>query len=109
MSRGKILKACKEFVLTINIKKTELMSQDAEIPPSIYIDGSNFSVVDNFKCLALTISNNLSLDVEINACIGKADTVMANLNKRVWQNISLTMNTKLSLSGMCNQHIPLWT
>ena len=49
------------------------------------------SVVDNFKYLGSTISSNLSLDVEINARIGKAATVMANLNKRVWQNINLTM------------------
>ena len=73
------------------------MAQDAEIPPSIYVDGSNISVVDNFKYLGSTISSNLSLDVEIIACIGKAATIMAKLNKRVWQNISLTMNTKLKI------------
>ena len=71
------------------------MAQDAEIPPLFHIDGSNLSVVDNFKYLGSTISSNLSLDVEINARIGKAATVMAKLNKRVWQNIHLTMNTRL--------------
>ena len=46
----RLLKACKEFALTISIKKTEVMAQVAEIPPpSIYIDGSNLSVIDNFK------------------------------------------------------------
>ena len=59
------------------------MAHDAEIPSSVYIDDSNLSVVDNFKYLRSTISSNLSLDVEINACIGKAATVMAKLNKRV--------------------------
>ena len=58
------------------------MAEDAEIASSFYIDGSNFSVVDNFKYLGSTISSNLSLDVEINARIGKAATVMAKLNKR---------------------------
>ena len=53
------------------------MVQDAEIPPAIYTDDSNFSVVDNFKYLGSTISINLSLDVEINARIGKAATVMS--------------------------------
>ena len=78
------------------------MANDVEIPPSIYIDGSNLSVVDNFKYLGSTISSNLSLDVEINACIGKkAATVMAKLNKRVWQNFSLTMNTKLNVCQAC--------
>ena len=81
----------------MGIKKTKVMAQDAEISPSIYIDGSNFFVLDNFKYLGSTISSNLSLDVEINAHIGKAATVMAKLNKRVWQNISLTMNTRLKV------------
>ena len=45
----RLSKACKEFALTISIKKTEVMAQDAEILPSIYIAGSNLSVVDNFK------------------------------------------------------------
>ena len=52
------------------------MTQNAEIPFSIYVDGFNLSVVDNFKYLGLTISSNLSLDVEINARIGKAATVI---------------------------------
>ena len=60
------------------------MVQDAEIHHSVYHDGSNLSVVDNFKYLGSTISSNLSLNVEINACIGKAAIVMAKLNKRVW-------------------------
>ena len=76
-------KAFKEFALTISIKKTEVMAQDTEISPSIYIDGSNLSVTDNFKYLGSIISSNLSLNVEINARIGKAATVMAVLNKRV--------------------------
>ena len=101
-------KACKEFSLTISIKKTEVMAQDAEIPPSIYVDGSNLSVVDNFKYLGSTISSNLSLDVEINARIGKAATVMAKLNKRVWQNIHLTMNTRLKVYQACVTSILLY-
>ena len=50
----RLSKAYKEFALIISINKTEVMAQD--------IDGSNLSVVDNFKYLGLTISNNLSLD-----------------------------------------------
>ena len=94
---GQTFEACKGFAFTINIKKTEVMAQDAEISPSTYIDGFNLSVVDIFKYLGSTISSNLSLDMEINACIWKAATVMAKLNKMVWQNISLTMNTRLKL------------
>ena len=84
------------------------MAQDAEIPPSVYIDGSNLSVVDNIKYLGSTISSNLSLDLEINARIWKAATVMAKLNKRVWQNINLTMNTKLKVYQACVSSILLY-
>ena len=77
------------------------MAQDAEIPPSIYVDGSNLSVVDNFKYLGSTISSNLSLDVEINTSVEKAATVMAKLNKRVWQSIHLIMNTRLKVYQAC--------
>ena len=48
---NELSKACKEFAFTVGIKKIEVMAQDAEVPPSIYIDGSNLSVVDNFKYL----------------------------------------------------------
>ena len=44
-------KPCKKFALTISIKKTKVIVQDAEIPPSVYIDSCNLSVVDNFKYL----------------------------------------------------------
>ena len=65
-------------------------------------------MVDNFKYLESTISSNLSLDVEINARIRKAATVMAKLNKRVWQNINLTMNTRLKVYQACVTSILLY-
>ena len=77
----RLSKACKEFALTISIKKTEVMAQDEDILSLISIDGCNLSVVDKFRYLEWTISNNLSLDVVINAHNGKAATVMAKLNK----------------------------
>ena len=84
------------------------MAQDAEIPSSVNLNGSNRSVVDIFKYLRSTISRNLSLDVEINARIGKAVTVMAKLNKRVWQNINLTINTRLKVYQSCVTSILLY-
>ena len=77
-------------------------------PPSVYIVSSNLSVVDNFKYLGSSISRNLSLDVEINACIGRAGTVMAKLNKRVWQSINLTMTTRLKVYQACITSILLY-
>ena len=39
--------------------------------------------------------------MEINARIEKTATVMAKLNKRVWQNISLTMNIRFKVYQAC--------
>ena len=38
-------KVYKKFPLTITIKKTKVLAQNAEIPPTIYIDGSKISFV----------------------------------------------------------------
>ncbi|KAI8493291.1 hypothetical protein Bbelb_292950 [Branchiostoma belcheri] len=89
--------ACKEFALKISIKKTEVMVQDAPNSPAIHINGSLLAVTDRFTYLGSTVTNNMSLDVEISTRIGKAASVMSKLNKRVWENRNLTMNTKLKV------------
>jgi hypothetical protein len=94
-------KACKEFVLTISIKKTNVMGQDVPAPPSITIDNELLEVTDHFTYLGSTISNNLSLDSEIDKRIAKAASVMARLSKRVWSNNQLTLNTKLKVYQAC--------
>ena len=58
--------ACREFELTISIKKTNCMGQDVIAPPSINIDNVTLDVVDQFIYLGSTITSNLSLDDEIN-------------------------------------------
>ena len=73
--------ACKEFGLKISLKKTNVMAQDAGHPPTIAIDGYNLEVVENFTYLGSTISNSLSIDVEVNSRIAKATAVMAKLNQ----------------------------
>ena len=55
-----------------------------------------------------TISSNLLLEEEINACIGKAATVMAKLSKRVRQNINLTINNRLKVYLACVTNILLY-
>ena len=82
--------ACKEFGLTISVKKTEVTAQDARSPPTITIDGVQLKTVDHFTYLGSTISSNVSLDVELDRRIGKANAVMAKLSRRVWENHSLT-------------------
>ena len=92
---------CKEFGLTISIRKTEVMGQDVPSPSSITIDNQVLEVVDHFTYLGSIISSNLSLDNEIDKHIAKAASVMARLSKRVWSNNQLTSNTKLQVYQAC--------
>ena len=93
--------ACKEFGLKISLKKTNVMAQDAGHPPTIAIDRYNLEVVENFTYLGSTISNSLSIDVEVNRRIAKAIAVMAKLNQRVWNNSSLTEKTRIHVFQAC--------
>ena len=48
-----------------------------------------------------TITDNLSLDTEINKRIGKATTTLACLTSRVWTNPKLTIKTKMVVYNVC--------
>lgn len=93
--------ACKQFGLTISLKKTNISVQDVTTPPTITIDGTTIEAVENFTYLGSTISNTLSLDVELDRRLGKANTIMARLTKRVWENKVLTEHTKSSVYQAC--------
>ena len=94
-------KACRDFGLTISVKKTEVMTQNTTSDPSISVNDCILKVVDQFKYLGSTISRNLSLDSEINIRIGKAASAQAKLNERVWENKNLTINTKMRVYRAC--------
>ena len=66
--------ACKDFGLTISLKKTNVMVQGSEVQPSITIDDYQLENVDQFTYLGSTLCSNLSLDSEIDKRIGKACT-----------------------------------
>ncbi|KYO44117.1 sentrin-specific protease 1 isoform B [Alligator mississippiensis] len=50
---------------------------------------------NKFCYLGSTVSNNLSLDEELNVRIGEAATTFSKLSKRVWNNAKLAIKTKL--------------
>ena len=77
------------------------MCQDVSNAPNISIGDHTLEVVEKFTYLGSTISNNLSLDNELNCRIGKAATAMARLTKRVWDNTMLTANTKMRVYQAC--------
>jgi len=104
----KLSHACKEFGLTISLKKTNILAQDAETPPVITINNTELEVVDSFTYLGSTVSSKASLDVEISSRIAKAAGVMAKLNKRVWINDLLSERTKLQVYRSCVLSILLY-
>ena len=93
--------ACKEFGLTISLKKTNVLRQDTETPPLITIDEYELDAVQQFTYLGSTVTDNLSLDTEINQRIGKAATTLARLTNRVWTNPKLTRRTKMTVYRAC--------
>lgn len=93
--------ACKEFGLTISIKKTNVLSQNVPSPPSISIDGEVLENTDHFKYLGSTITSHLSLDKEIDTRIARAAAILSKLNKKVWENNNISLNTKLRVYQAC--------
>ena len=76
--------AFKDFGLTISLKKTNVLGQDTEAPPVISIHDYELDAVCKFTYLGSTITDNLSLDAEIDKRIGKAASTLARRTARVW-------------------------
>ena len=97
----KLSHGCKEFGLTISLKKTNILAQGVDTTPTITIDNTPLELVDSFKYLGSTIASSPSLDMEISSRIGKAAGVMSKLDTRVWTNSQLTIATKLRVYQAC--------
>ena len=92
--------SCKELGLTISLKRTNVLGQDTIGLPAITIDDYELDVVEQFTYLGSTITENLSLDTEIDKRIGKA-AKLARLTSRVWTNPKLTVKTKMVVYNAC--------
>ncbi|KAI0236502.1 hypothetical protein LSAT2_012947 [Lamellibrachia satsuma] len=93
--------ACREFGLTISLKKTNVIARDSSQVPIVEINDYTLEVVEDFTYLGSSISNNLSLDTDINRRIGKAACTMAKVTKRVWENKMFTENNKMRIYQAC--------
>ena len=98
---NRLSNACKDFGLTISIKKTNIMSQGTNSAPYITINNTQLEVVDSFKYLGATITSTPTLEKELSGRIGKAIGVMNKLESRVWRNGLLSNNTKMSVYRAC--------
>ena len=97
----KFSSACRAFGLTISIKKTKVMVQGTDDSPEILVDGTALDVEDDFTYLGSVMSNDLSLEKELNRRIGRACNTFARLTERVWENSKLTINTKVAVYKAC--------
>ena len=94
--------ACKDFGLTISLKKTNVLGQDTESPSIITIDDYELDYVCQFTYLRSTITDNLSLvDANVNNRIGKAASTLARLKARMWTSPKLSVNTKMGVYNAC--------
>ena len=93
--------ACDLFSLTISRKKTQVLGQGTQSPPSIKIKDYQLEVVDEFTYLGSAIADNASLDAELSKRIGKASSTLSRLTERVWENKQLTIATKTAVYKAC--------
>ena len=69
--------------------------------PAITVNDYELDVVEQFTYLGSTVTDNLSLDTEIDKRIGKAATTLARLISQVWINAKLTVKTKVVVYNAC--------
>ena len=93
--------ACKEFGMTISIRKTVVMGLNTPVPPQITVHNTPLDTVPKFCYLGTTMSASNSLDDELDTRIGKAATVFGRLRKRVWENSNIPLALKVKVYEAC--------
>ena len=82
---NKFADACKEFGLTISIKKTQVMGLNTSTTPTLELEGQPLEAVNDFVYLGSNISSGASLDTEIKRRIVKAAITMSHLSESLGQ------------------------
>ena len=86
--------ACRYFGLTISLAKTQVMGQDIQEIPLLFIHNYKLEVIHEIVYLGSTITDNLSIDSELSKRIVKAAMTLSRLTKRVWSNNSFQIIPK---------------
>ena len=93
--------AATAFGLTISLKKTEVICQkaprDTYHPPSINKNGPRLNTVDTFTYLGSVISIDVTARKDVDSRLAKASSSFGRLQKRVWKNHSLRIQTKIKV------------
>ena len=70
---------------------------EAYSPLHININGTNLYTVEHFTYLSSVISSDATVSKDLHNCLSKASSFFGRLSKRVWQNYSLRLSTKLQV------------
>ena len=93
--------AAKAFGFTISLKKTEVLHQSPPggvySPPQINIEGTSLNSVEHFTYLVSVISNDVTVNKDLDKRRTRASSSFGRLHKRVWQNHSLRLSTKIQV------------
>ena len=91
--------ACTNFCLTVSKKKTEVLHQPAPgkpyVEPNITVNGQRLSAVNWFTYLGSTLSQNVTIDDEVNVRIASASATFGRLHANVWNRRGISLHTKL--------------
>ena len=89
----------KAFDLTISLKKAEVMYQKPPHanynPPVISIDGHKFNTVEQFTYLGSAISNDATMDKDIDNHLAKVHSSFGHLEKHVWKKSLIVPGNKV--------------
>ena len=93
--------ACTNFGLTISKKNIEVLHQPAPgkpyVEPNITFNGQRLSAVNRFTCLGSTLSQNVTIDDEVNVIIARASATFGRLHANVWNRRGISLQTKLKV------------
>ncbi|XP_070207983.1 uncharacterized protein [Littorina saxatilis] len=93
--------ACSNFGLTISTKKIEVLHQPAPgkpyVEPDITVNGQRLNTVNRFTYLGSTLSQNVTIDDEVNVRIARASSTFGRLYPNVWNRRGISTQTKLKV------------
>ena len=98
---NRFAEAAKAFGFTISLKKTEALHQPPPggvySPPQINIEGTSLNSVEHFTYLGSVISNDATVNKDLDNRLARASSAFGRMHKRVWQNHSLRLSTKIQV------------